>query len=355
MLAWGIFLHLGWLPEHGVPPVWWHAHEMLFGFAGALIGGFLLTAVANWTGRTVIGSRELWALFVTWLGARGALAFGLPLWIPATLEIAYLLGLAGVIARAILATRNRRNYFVIVLIALYAALDAAFFYSAQNDAALAQRALLLTVDWLTVLMLVIGGRVIPFFTARRLPEIRVVNSQRLAHAVNLGAGAGFVLDLFAAPAAWRTILWLALATATLARLWRWRPLATRREPMLWSLHLGYLWLAAGAALRSLSAGGWIALPETSALHAITVGALGTLSVAMMTRVAQGHSGVPIAARRTLILAFLLPSGGALLRLIGGPGAWPAAAVLFAASYLIYLLAVGPLLVNASTPAANAAT
>lgn len=355
MLFLGVFLHTGFLPAIAPPPILWHTHEMLFGFAGSLIGGFLLTAVANWTGRAPVGRRRLWLLFAAWLGARVGLCLPLPLALPAVLELGYMLGLLAAVAWVVLRTPNRRNDFVIALLALYAGLDAVFFYGTAFNPALAQRASLLTVDWLTVLMLVIGGRVIPFFTGRRLPQCGARDVKPLARAVNFGAGVTFALDLFAAPAGPRAAFWFALAVLILARWWCWRPPATRREPMLWSLHLGYLWLALGAALRGAVLAGGTALREPAALHAITVGALGTLSVSMMTRVAQGHSGVAIAANRPLILAFLLPSVAALLRIGGGASAWPAAAATFAAAYLIYLAAVGSLLVRSPASTASGAS
>ncbi|MDE2150387.1 MAG: NnrS family protein [Gammaproteobacteria bacterium] len=352
MLAWGTFLHLGWLPESALPPLLWHGHEMLFGFAGALIGGFLLTAVANWTGRTPVGPRTLTLLVTAWLGARIALLTPAPMWFAAACELGYLLGLVVAMAQVVMATQNRRNYFVIALLAVYAGLDISFFVGAAGDAALASRALIWTVDWLTLLMLAIGGRVIPFFTVRRLPGIGAMDRRTPALAVNLGAALALVLDVAGASASLRGLWWLLLAAAALARMLHWRGWRSGGESMLWPLHLGYLWLAAGMALRGAALVGALARPETETLHAITVGALGTLSVAMMTRVTQGHSGATIAANRWLALAFLLPSAAALLRLSGQPALWPAAAVAWTLAYLIYLLATGALLLRgASSPAA----
>jgi uncharacterized protein involved in response to NO len=351
MLLWGGFLHLGWLPRSVLPPLLWHGHAMLFGFGGALIGGFLLTAAANWTGRATASTPLLLALCAAWLAARIALLSPLPLWVGAAFDLAYLLGVAALLARAIVAARNRRNYFVIGMLLVYAGLDLAFYLGALRDPALAARALLWTLDWMTLLMLVMGGRVIPFFTRRRLPGVAADDRRWLAVGVNAGAALALVLDVCGAPASWRGAAWLGLSLLVLLRLAGWRGWSTRREPMLWSLHLGYAWLSAGTALRGLAVLGVWARPETSALHGITVGALGTLALAMMTRVAQGHSGAPIRASRWLTAAFVLPSLAALLRLAGPPALWTTAATAWAAAYLIYAAAIGPLLVRGKSAAA----
>lgn len=347
MILWGLFLHLGWLPTTMLSPPLWHGHAMLFGFASALIGGFLLTAVANWTGLAPTTPLSLAVLFTLWLAARITFMTALPLALAAALELTYLLGLALLVGRVIVRADNRRNFFVVGLLLSYAALDAAFLFGASHGTALASHALVWTVDWLTLLMLVIGGRVIPFFTGRRLSNLSVTNHKTLMLVVNLGALLALLIDIGGAPAAWRGALWLLLGVLALVRLAGWRGWSTLHEPMLWSLHLGYLWLAIGMALRGLGLlGVWAQTPGLhSSLHGITIGALGTLSLAMMTRVSQGHSGVAIRANRWLAIAFLLPSGAALLRLAGGPALWPAAASLWTLAYLIYLGAIGPLLLR----------
>lgn len=351
MLVWGAFLHLGFLPQGSLPPVLWHGQAMLFGFAGALIAGFLLTAVANWTGRPPAGNRALGTLCAAWLGAQIALFAPVPPWVGGAFELAYLLGLAGLVARVVIATRNRRNYFVVALLLIYAGLDGVFFVGAAQNRALALRALVWTADWLTMLMLVIGGRVIPFFTSRRLPQLAVIDRKPLAACVNTGAALALAFDVAGLNSTLRGGLWLGLAMLAVARLAYWRGWNTAKEPMLWSLHLGYAWLAAGMALRGLALLGAWTQPESTAVHGITVGALGTLSLAMMTRVAQGHSGATIRANVWLALAFALPSIAALLRLAGPSSLWTAAATVWALAFLIYLAVIGPVLVRGRQPAA----
>lgn len=350
MFLWSAFLHLGWLPGTVLPAPWWHAHAMLFGFVGALISGFLLTAAANWTGLKTTTRPTLIGLCVLWLAARIAFVFGAPLALAFALDMAWLATLVVMVARVIILKRNRRNFFIIGLLSSYLALDAVFLGAALAHSELASRALVWTVDWITILMLVIGGRVIPPFSGNKIPQMAPVNHRWLAITVNVGAALALLIDILDAPPALRGALWVLLAIAAFIRLLGWHGWRGLREPMLWSLHLGYLWLAVGMGLRGLALLGvfgesWDNPALHNALHGITVGALGTLSLAMMTRVAQGHSGVEIRANPGLVMAFLLPSAAAILRLVGGPGMWPAAGTLWTLAYLIYLAAIGPLLVR----------
>ena len=353
MLAWGAFLHFGWLPSAALTdPFYWHAHVMLFGFGGALIGGFLLTASGNWSGIATTSRRSLWLLTATWAVARLLLLTPLPFWLGALFDVAYLSGLAFLVGRVLWLSRNRRNAFVVGILLLYAGLDVAFYAGvlAASDV-VATRALFGAVDLLAVLMLAIGGRVIPFFTERKLAAHAMWTPTCLAWTVNGGAALVLVCGLAGAPGRLRGILMLAVAALALVRLAGWRGWRTWREPMLWVLHLGYLWLAAGLAIRGLALAGVLPMPELDALHGITVGALGTLSLGMMVRVAQGHSGVPIRSSPALTAMFLLPSAAAILRLcFNQPVGWMWAALAWLAAYLAYLLLIGPLLVSGRAPA-----
>lgn len=362
MALWAVFLHLGWLPPSPLPSTQWHAHALLFGFAGALISGFLLTASANWTGMATTTPATLALLFVVWLAARIAFLANAPLWLATILDLGWLAILLAMVARVIALKRNTRNYFVIALLASYTALDAIFLIAALRHSPLASAALVWTVDWITILMVVIGGRVIPFFSGRKIPHMAPQNWPALSIAVNVGAALALVADitttLLSLPSAFMGGLFLVLALLAGIRLYGWHGWRGLNEPMLWSLHLGYLWLVVGFAVRGLALVGafgpaWANPGVHAALHGITVGALGTLSLAMMTRVAQGHSGVAIQANKALVVTFLLPSIAALVRLIGGPAWWPVAACAWALAYLIYLVVIGPLLLRGRGRAASA--
>ena len=356
MLAWGAFLHFGWLPPAAlVNPFYWHAHVMLYGFAGALVGGFLLTASANWTGIATTTRRSLWLLVAAWTAARVLLLTPLPFWIGALFDVGYLFGLALLVGRVLWLSKNLRNAFLIFILLFYAGLDIAFYAGVLNGSAIVPaRALLGTVDLLTVLMLAIGGRVIPFFTGRRLAGHAMWTNKYVAIAVNGGGALVLLCGLCGAPGRARGVLMLIVALLALVRLIGWRGWRAWREPMLWVLHLGYLWLSIGLTVRGLALIGAYTMPEIDTLHGLTVGALGTLSLGMMVRVARGHSGGQIQSNAALTLMFVLPSVAAILRLgVNRPSGWVWAAAAWFIAYTIYLAAIGPLLVRGRATGATA--
>ncbi|MGH8190960.1 MAG: NnrS family protein [Rhodanobacteraceae bacterium] len=348
MLVWGLSLHFGWSPSAAlVIPVTWHAHGMLYGFAGALVGGFLLTASANWTGIATTTRRGLWWLTAAWVIARVLLLTPLPFWVGALFDVGYLFGLVFLVGRVLWLSRNRRNAFLIGILLFYTGLDIAFYVGVlRMDVGLMNRALIGTVDLLMVLMLAIGGRVIPFFTSRKLGSHTMWVDKHLIWAVNGGGALVLLFGIAGVPALPRGALMFAVAILAFIRLLGWRGWRSWQEPMLWVLHLGYLWLAIGLAVRGIALVGVWHMPELDTLHGITVGALGTLSLAMMVRVAQGHSGVPIQSNTVLTTMFVLPTIAAALRLgFNQPDGWVAAALLWFFAYLIYLASIGPLLVK----------
>lgn len=354
MLAWGLSLHFGWSPSAALLiPMTWHAHGMLFGFAGALVGGFLLTAAANWTGIATTTRPGLWLLTATWVIARVLLLAPLPFWVGALFDVGYLFGLIFLIGRVLWLSRNKRNAFLIGILLFYTGLDIAFYVgAARTDVLLMNRALIGTVDLLMVLMLAIGGRVIPFFTGRKLAGHTSWTHRYLIWAVNGGAALVLLFGIAGVPGLTRGALMLAVGLLALVRLVGWRGWRAWGEPMLWVLHLGYAWLAAGLFIRGLALVGAFSMPELDTLHGITVGALGTLSLGMMVRVAQGHSGVPIRSNAALSVMFVLPTIAAGLRIgFNQPAGWMWAAVLWFAAYLLYLTVIGPLLVRGRGTAA----
>lgn len=347
MLAWGISLHFGWSPSAVLMPLPWHAHVLLFGFGSALVGGFLLTASANWTGIATTTPRGLWLLTATWVIARLLLLAPVPFWLGALFDVGYLFGLVFLVGRVLVLSHNKRNAFLIGILLIFTGLDITFYVGVLRvDMPLMSRALIGTVDLLMVLMMAIGGRVIPFFTGRKLPGHKMWVNRYLIWAVNGGGALVLFCGLGGAPALGRGILMLVVAALTLTRLIGWRGWRTLHEPMLWGLHLGYLWLAIGLAVRGLALVGAYPMIELDTLHGITVGALGTLSLGMMVRVAQGHSGVPIESNPALTLMFVLPTAAAILRLgFNQPAGWMWAATLWFVAYVIYLIVIGPLLVR----------
>ena len=352
MLLWALFLHLGWLPAASLPPLLWHGHEMLFGFAGALVAGFLLTAVAEWTKRPTTTPFTLLLLVAVWLIAR--IGFLLPAFIPYTptaiLDSTFFLLLAIMVAIPILRARNYRNLFVIPLLLTFTLADVLFHLGVTGRLPLAPyQVLVWVIDLLTLLMLVIGGRVIPFFTSRRLAGVRIVRWPLLDWSVNGGGLVLLLVDIIVPSSRLLGGLSLIVAVLAIIRLAVWRPWRTLREPMLWVLHLGYLWLAVGIALRGVALFS-SSFAEITALHALTVGALGSLSIGMMTRVPLGHTGRPIAAGPVMAVVFFLPTLAAVLRLMNLPDWLPLAASFWTLAFAVYFLHFlpvhfGPLRVN----------
>ena len=331
-------------------PVAWHAHEMLFGFVAAAIAGFLLTAVPGWTGRPPLRGLPLAALATLWLAGR--LAVALSAWIgaaaAAAVDIAFLAGLAAYCAREIAIGRSWRNLAVIALLALLIAANALYHLGETETA---QRAAIATMVTLVAL---IGGRVVPEFTrnwlARRGAEKLPAQRDRFDSAA--------MAATVAAAIAWTAIgdrplvgALLALAAVALAaRLAHWRGLATTAEPLLWVLHLGYLWLPVGLALLAVSVLA-PAVPESVALHALTAGAMATMILAMMTRATLGHTGWPLTASRATAAIYLSVTAAAAARLASGladdagPMLLHASAAAWVAAFALFVLVYGPMLLR----------
>lgn len=309
-----IFTGLGSSPSY-LGSVGWHAHEMLFGYTMAVVAGFLLTAVRNWTGLPTPTGPLLAGLALLWLTARLMLVSTalVPAWLAAVIDVSFLPAIAGVLLPPLWRSRNLRNLaFPFILLALAGAnlvihLQALGMLTSGSD-----RALQFTLNAVTLIMVVIGGRVIPVFTANVLPEAQV---RRLAWADSLAIGSVIlvlVIDLFPALHALTGPVALLAAAVNMIRMVRWRSLVTRRVPMLWILHLGYAWMVVALALKGL-AGMVPVVTPSAAIHALTVGAIGSLTLGMMSRVALGHTGRAIVASTPIIAAFILINASAILR------------------------------------------
>ena len=347
----------GWLEGPvGLDLVAWHAHTQIFGFAGAALAGFLLTAIPNWTGRLPLQGGPLLVLVVLWLLARGAdlallaggggLAGLLVLLFPAAL-----LAAAG---REILAGKNWRNLPIIGVLAVFLLADALFVAAALGASLPEDAVRRLGLAVFAALISLIGGRVVPSFT---------LNWLRARGETDLPAGFGWVdratllltvaalLSWVLAPVAAATALLAAVAApAHLWRLARWQGWRTRGEPLLWVLHLAYLWLPlsfamiAGAALFEV-------VPAAAATHAIGTGAMGTMILAIMSRATLGHSGRPLEAGPLLTLAFVAVTLAALARIAAAfaPEAvdslLPLAGLAWTVAFLLFLARCGPALVT----------
>lgn len=289
----------------------WHRHEMLFGFVGAIIAGFLFTAVPNWTGRATPKGAMLAAIVGLWLAGRVAVACSayLPALLVAVADVSFFLACAGGIAPALVQSKNKRNYVFILLLGLLATANALTHLEAYADMGIR-----LALAIVTMMMVIIGGRVIPFFTERRL-GISITRNARLERLTLAVTVAALLLDVAAFNAGWAGGVFMVAAVTHFWRLSQWQGMKTLRIPLLWVLHVAYLWLAASFLLR---AGALLDLgvPATIATHALTAGAMGGLILGMIARVSLGHSGRPLEIGRAMAVAFASVNAVAFIRVFG---------------------------------------
>ena len=304
------------------PAFSWHVHEMLFGFAPAVIVGFLLTAVRNWTGLPTPSAGRLAALFTLWIAGRVA-ALVAPGTIPSALvDLSFLPIAACSLALPLWRARNARNSFVIGILLLLLLANAAF-YGALFEwlpASTARIAEVTALNVITLLMIIIGGRVIPAFSANAIESLKPKRWPALeTFAVGLMVLIA-LLDL-AAPllvgleATTYQLLLVTTAMVHLVRLAAWQPWKTLRNPLLLVLPVSYLWIPICLLLRGLLNGspGYIPSP---AVHALVVGAMAGLMLSMMTRSALGHTGRPLRAGAVEVTCFLAIHAAALTRVCG---------------------------------------
>lgn len=321
VLAWLSLRAIGRVPLAGIPPQLWHGHEMIFGFVGAAIAGFLLTAVPSWTGARGFAGKPLILLTIVWLAGRMAFAFAawLPLPVLMAVELSFFPALVALLAPPLLRARNRNMPLLIVLVALWSA-DAVFMYALlRADVSLAMTALRVSIDVVLLLITVIGGRIVPAFTgnalrqrgieapvrSRRWLEVTVIAAMALAVAVDAVAPFHPIAAIVAAIA----------ACAHALRLAGWQGLRTLKEPIVWVLHLAYAWLPVGLALKALHLGGGVPW-AMQWLHALTMGAIAMIVVAVVTRASLGHTGRALAVSPVTATAYVLLAIAAVLRVFG---------------------------------------
>lgn len=332
----------------------WHRHEMLFGFAMAIVAGFLLTAGQTWTGQPGVSGNKLMALAAIWLLARLGWLFGLPLVLLIPLDLLFMLGVAGLMTRMLWAVRQKRNYPIIAVLTLMIGANVLVLcgLALGNDSL--QRQGVLAGLWLVAaLMAIIGGRVIPFFTQRGLGHTDAVKPW-LWLDVALLVGTGLIAVLYATgfalqQNAWLGALFVAIAAGHLLRLARWYDAEIWRVPLLWSLHLAMLWLVIAATGLALWNFGLLA-SSSSSLHALSVGSMSGLILAMIARVTLGHTGRPLQLPSGIVGAFVLFNLGAAARVFLA-SEWPVAglwmaAICWALAFALYAWRYAPMLVAA---------
>lgn len=334
-------------------PITWHAHEMVFGFAMAAVTGFLLTAVPNWTGRLPLQGLPLAGLAALWLAGRVAVTASGTIGAgpAAVVDLAFPAVLLAAVLREIVAGRNWRNLPVCAAVAVLLTANALTHLEALGLAATSGLGLRLGIATLVALISLIGGRIVPSFTTnwlKRRGEARLPASFGAADRASLALTVAALLAWTAAPAAMPTAgLALAAGLAQALRLARWRGHRTLAEPLVWVLHLGYAWVPAGLLLIGL-AGLWpAALAPTTALHALTAGAVGTMTLAVMTRATLGHTGRTLAADAGTAAVYVLVTAAAVARVLSAvvPGAYVAlltiSGVLWLAAFGLFVALYGP--------------
>jgi uncharacterized protein involved in response to NO len=336
-------------------PLSWHRHEMLFGFLGAVIAGFLLTAIPNWTGRLPISGWRLAMLVTMWIAARMAILFSASVGgVTALLvEATFLLTLAGSCAREVLISRNRNVPIVgvVLLFALAAIVDHLEGLGMLGTDQLGWRG---GVALVLMLVTLIGGRIIPSFTANWLikqGQGRLPGQARSFDYLAMGTTA-FALACWAfqlAPSLAASLL-LAAGLFQLARLARWQGHRTLAEPLVFILHLSYAWLPIGLLLLGLSIVD-MDISGTAGLHALGAGAMASMVLAVMTRATLGHTGRELRADKGTLLIYALVTGGAALR-VAAP--WlsfdylmliKSAGVLWGGAFLLFVALYGPMLLG----------
>lgn len=302
-----------------LPPSTWHAHEMVFGFGAATVAGFLLTAIPNWTGRMPLQSVPLAGLLALWLAGRAAVMLSAAVgpYAAAALDLAFPLVFFGVVAREIVAGRNWRNAPMLVALGLLLGANLLVHLEALDIATTAAIGNRLGIATLLMLISLVGGRIIPSFTGNWLAKHRRDTAMPAPFGrfdAGVLAVTGVTLALWVVDPDLPMVPWAALlaGVAVLARLARWRGAAIAGEPLLAVLHLGYAWVGVGFLLLAASGLG-DTLPPTAALHALTAGAIGTMTLAVMTRASLGHTGRPLIAGPMTTVIYALVTAAAVLR------------------------------------------
>ncbi|MCC2615053.1 NnrS family protein [Aestuariibacter halophilus] len=288
-------------------PFWWHAHEMLFGFTTAIIVGFLLTAVQNWTGIPGLKSTRLMLLFALWLSARVLLFMGttVPIAWTMSIDLLFLPLAAYFLARPIIRIKQYRNLIFVPILLLMTLTNAASYLPGLGFAPTWQQQSFYGMVLLTIVLIsLLGGRVIPFFTANGTGQPKVAPWLWLEVVCALTLVCVFVLYFSGWAATFRllpALLFLA-AVAQFIRWFRWRPWVTINIPLLWSLHLAYSFVPVGLLLLGLSTVS-AHVSQSAALHALNTGAIGGMILAMMARVSLGHTGRKLVVSKGIAVAF----------------------------------------------------
>jgi uncharacterized protein involved in response to NO len=351
---WALSLTGGVSLETPWPPALWHGHEMIFGFIGAAVAGFLLTAVPSWTGQRGFAGWPLALLAGLWLLGRLVVATSAqwPLLLTAAIDVAFFPALGIMLVPPLLRARNRNTPLLLVLLALCIA-NATFYWGLGTaNPPLAHGALLAALNIILLLLTVMGGRIVPAFTSSALKAQRGGRLIRAWPAVNAVAIAAMVVvalvDLGFAQSKVAGVCALGAAIVQGFRFAQWGAWRTLRQPIVWVLHVAYAWLPVGLALKALAllTGGAFA---AFWLHALTIGAATTMIFAVMTRASLGHTGRPLVVSGPTVSAYVLLTAAAIVRVLGPDLAHASytsvitvAALLWTAAFALFLWVYAPM-------------
>nr|WP_275660905.1 NnrS family protein [Vibrio brasiliensis] len=298
-----------------VPALWWHVHEMLFGFAMAIVAGFVLTAVQNWTGINGTKHHRLAIVVTLWLLPRLLFWTPAPLWLISSIEALFLALVAFEVGTRVVKAKGWRNLFFVPLFVLAIVANFASYAAIKGmppfPASAVWQAMLW---WFTLLLSVMGSRVIPFFTARRFNFEKPQPIVWLDWVANLPLAGLFILSFF--PMTFAQLgqpLMVVSGAAHLLRVIRWKPWRTLSEPLVWSLHATYLCIPVSLLLRGLLDNPFA---SHNMLHLFAIGAIGGVILAMIARVTMGHTGRAIYQGPNMSLAFGAMVLAAIVRAIG---------------------------------------
>jgi len=329
---WAALVMVLWLPvlagqlvlPTALGPIEWHAHALLYGFVPAAVAGFLLTAVPNWTGRLPVTGKPLLALFLLWLAGRIAVFtsgwIGAPL--AAVIDLSFLATLAAVVAREIIAGKSTRNLKVLIVLGVLF-LGNVTFHAEILLGLGAEYGIRAGIAAIILLIMLIGGRIIPSFTrnwlVRRSPGRLPVPFSRFDAAVMAFSGAALALWIVLPEADATAVLAVFAGLLNVVRLGRWAGERTTAEQLVLVLHVAYAFIPLGFLLLATSIWAPDVLLPSGALHAWTAGAMGLMIMAVMTRASLGHTGQPLTATRGTTAIYIATFIAALARIVAGFG------------------------------------
>ena len=354
MTVWLAVLHgTGW-EMAWLAPTQWHAHEIIFGFVVAALAGFLLTAVASWTGQRGFAGPPLMVLVAIWLGGRIAMApgLGVPQPLAAAMDLAFLPAVAFAVAPSLIRAGNVRNFPLVAFLVLLFAANL-LFHAPDLATRLGVRGLTLAVDTILLMVVLVGGRIVPAFTGNALrtrhADAPIAPFGWVDRAAIAAAATVLVVDLITPGGRLAGAVALIACVLHAWRLSRWQGWLTRGMPIAWVLHVAYAWIPVGLGLKAL----WLLwqFPVGAVwLHALTAGAYATMILAVMTRAALGHTGRPLVAAKPIVAAYLLVTLAALTRVFAPVVApampqvtWTVAGTLWITAFLLYCAVYAPIL------------